>query len=152
MAMLVSQHQCFTPLRWELETLRISFHQADSWPWAGQETSGVYSTAHSGLLPRVSPPTTGIISHLRGGELASEEREDTGWPPAFFFGHRVRSRTVLFQLVLFRPGNRKFEPRKLKQRKNQDSRRAKIWSGWEKNLIKEERKEKNTQNNNKNIP
>lgn len=43
---------------------------------------------------------------------------------------------------MFRPGNRKSEPRKLKQRKNQDSRRAKIWSGWEKNLIKEERKEK----------
>lgn len=119
----------------------------------------VYSMAHSGLLPPCLPfpPTMGIISHLCGGELASEGREDTGWPPAFFFGHRVRSQTVLFQLVLFRPGNRKSEPRKLKQRKNQDSRRAKIWSGQEKknqnNLIKEERKEKkNTQKNSKNIP
>lgn len=128
-----------------------------SWLWTADRSRNQQWVQHSPLgasapcLP--SPPTTGVIPHLCGGELATEEREDTGWPPAFFFGHRVRSRTVLFQLVSFRPGNRKSEPRKLKHRKNQDSRRAKIWSGWEKNLIKEERKfKKNTQNNNKNIP
>lgn len=65
--------------------------------------------------------------------------------PCFLCGHRVRSRTVLFRLVSFRPANRRSEPRKLKQRKKSRQQKGKNleWVGKKEKQKNKKEKQKN---------
>lgn len=92
-------------------------------------------TWEPGALQSSCPPPPCPSSHTCVEENWPRGKRGDWLAPCSLCRHRVTSRTVLFQLVSFRPDNRRSEPRKLKQRKNQDSRRAKIWSGWGKKKL-----------------